>query len=218
MIRPLLRLRHRFCRPSKLCNAFHYIIFHNIKGRKTPFCGYYSRMGMNHTSRGAYEGGQGGEDDPFDGNPFIKAKMLGMDGSLPGTGTAPTEKEKPEHEEDDDMESILESKDDEDKDEPNTRTARTLIPAEPAQSTEDYGYEESLRKERIRNRIFSIVLTVITVIAMIALIWAICANPLHLFEGSDSGNGGYSEEYRGSGCRIDGQSCSSDDNGNSLSN
>lgn len=204
--------------------------------RKTPFGGYYDRMGMNHMNQGAYEGGQGGKDNPFDENPFIKAKMLGMDGGMPG-GKAPSfanEKARPEEDGDDekDVESALESRiaekdnedtdDDEDDDRqgmPESRSGEDtppgLMPSEPAQSTEDYGYGENLRKQSIRNRIAAAVLAVVAIIAVIALIWAIAANPLHLFENrNDDSGGGYSQEYRGSGCRIDGQSCSSDSNGN----
>lgn len=204
--------------------------------RKTTFGGYYDRMGMNHMNQGGYERGQGGKDNPFDENPFIKAKMLGMDGAMPGweTPSFENEKAKPEEDGDDekDVESALESRiaekdnedadDDEDDDrqgmpESPTRqdTPPGLMPSEPAQSTEDYGYGENLRKQSIRNRIAAAVLAIAAIIAVIALIWAIAANPLHLFENrNDDSGGGYSQEYRGSGCRIDGQSCSSDSNGN----
>lgn len=206
--------------------------------RKTTFGGYYDRMGMNHMNQGGYERGQGGKDNPFDENPFIKAKMLGMDGAMPGweTPSFENEKAKPEEDGDDekDVESALESRiaekdnededadDDEDDDRqgmpesPNRQgTPPGLMPSEPAQSTEDYGYGENLRKQSIRNRIAAGVLAIAAIIAVIALIWAIAANPLHLFENrNDDSGGGYSQEYRGSGCRIDGQSCSSDSNGN----
>lgn len=204
--------------------------------RKTTFGGYYDRMGMNHMNQGGYERGQGGKDNPFDENPFIKAKMLGMDGAMPGweTPSFENEKAKPEEDGDDekDVESALESriaeKDNEDADDdeddnrqgmpesPNRQdTPPGLMPSEPAQSTEDYGYGENLRKQSIRNRIAAGVLAIAAIIAVIALIWAIAANPLHLFENrNDDSGGGYSQEYRGSGCRIDGQSCSSDSNGN----
>lgn len=208
---------------------------------EAQFGGYYHRMGMNHMNQGAYEGGQGRKDNPFDENPFIKAKMLGMDGGMLGGETPSFENEeskdeeaKPEKDGDDgkDMESALESRitekdnedadDEEDDDRQDMQGIRNrqdtqagLIPSEPAQSTEDYGYGENLRKQSIRNRIAAAALAIAAIIAVIALIWAIAANPLHLFESrNDDSGGGYSQEYRGSGCRIDGQSCSSDSNGN----
>lgn len=185
-------------------------------------------MGMDHMNPGAFgkddnpEDGYIGEDNPFDSNPFMEAKLRGLDGS-----DAPAEEEdsgddiagenKDDNDDDaDNVESIIEADMPENAD--SVKAPPAMILSEPPQSTDDYGYEEGLKKRRTRSRIIIIAITIAVIAAVIALIWSITANPLHLFEQPDADRGGYSEEYRGSQCRIDGQSCSSDDNGNHPSN
>lgn len=90
----------------------------------------------------------------------------------------------------------------------------TILP--PDGNSDDDGYSESMRRDH-RKRVIVVIASVIAVLAfLIAVIWALGTNPLHIGEldGDYPPANGKSQEFRGSGCRIDGQSCSSDDNGN----
>ena len=148
-------------------------------------------MGMDHMNPGAFgkdgnpEDDYIGEDNPFDSNPFMEAKLRGLDGS-----DAPAEEEdigddaagesKDDNDDDaDNVESIIEADMPENAD--GVKAPPAMILSEPPQSTDDYGYEEGLKKRRTRSRIITIAITIAVIAAVIALIWSITANPLHLF-------------------------------------
>ena len=182
-------------------------------------------MGMDHMNPaasgngGSLQNSEIGEGDPFDDNPFMNARLQGINGvGIPPKRSKDHTETDPRHDGDDgeDMEGIIESDLPENDD--GEKTPPPMILSEPPQSTDDYGYEKSLRRQRIRNRIIIIMLGIAVIASVVALVWSITINPLHLFEKPNSDNAAYSEEYRGSQCRIDGQSCSSDDNGNNPSN
>lgn len=178
-------------------------------------------MHMRMNGNAGRHGDDRPEYNPFEYNPFMPDGMGAArkpSSSAVGADHADDAQDDASEDDartDDGIVSVITGKDEED-DGPGYGDAG-IVSMAGDDDPDDGWYAESLRRDR-RRRMIVVIISVIAVLALLAaMIWALGTNPLHI-GGPDGDNhppqDGMSQEFRGSGCRIDGQSCSSDDNGN----
>lgn len=166
------------------------------------------------------------DDNPFEYNPFMAYKGAGGDGARKqappaddaGTvedGETDTGSADDEPSSDDAVLSVITGDDDDGDGTAGDDGVDAITAMAGDADPGDDGYD-SMGRDR-RRRTIVVIASIVAVLALLAaIIWALGTNPLHIGEldGDYPPQDGGSQEFRGSGCRIDGQSCSSDDNGN----